>query len=155
MDIGKLGFSALEEKEEGAFIPSDSFEFEGILFPATLADREAVGGKVVSEESFSKLSSESLVLMLQLKLEQDKAADCLVQVGDNNNKLGEVVKTAFPELSQELLGKVLAFSRMDRKGLFMAFPSNHARAWFEVHSGKRNPSLAYQVDNNLVVVTKK
>jgi len=154
MDIGRLGFSALEEKEEGALIPSDSFEFEGILFPTTLADREAVGGKVVSEESFSKLSSESLILLLQLKLEQEKAGSVVV-VGNKKLKLGEVIKTAFPELGQEILEKVLAFSRMDRKGLFMAFPSNHARAWFEVHSGKRNPSLAYQVDNNLVVVTKK
>ena len=78
MDIGKLGCSALEE-EEGAFIPSDSFEFEGLLFPTTLADREAVGGKVVSEESFSKLSSESLILLLQLKLEQEKAGEVAVK----------------------------------------------------------------------------
>jgi hypothetical protein len=151
MDIGKLGCSALEE-EEGAFIPSDSFEFEGLLFPTTLADREAVGGKVVSEESFSKLSSESLILLLQLKLEQEKAGEV---AAPSPSPSQEVVKTAFPQLEEKILEKVLAFSRFDRKGLFMVFPSNRARAWFENNSGERVASLLYRISDNNIVVTKK
>ena len=154
MDIGKLGCSALEE-EEGAFIPSDSFEFEGLLFPTTLADREAVGGKVVSEESFSKLSSESLILLLQLKLEQEKAGEVAAPSPSPSLKLKEVVKTAFPQLEEKILEKVLAFSRFDRKGLFMVFPSNRARAWFENNSGERVASLLYRISDNNIVVTKK
>lgn len=103
MDIGKLGFSALEEEKEEEGAPAPRQEAPSV----------------------------------------------------DSRKLGEVVKAAFPQLAGIILEKVLAFSSFDREGLWMVFPSNHARAWFELNSGELNPSLAYQIDNNKVVVTKK